>query len=134
VLRYLQQLQRYRPLQSNLIPLEIAVSQLLTLPAMALLLDYKRVDSRVVSLAGLGQHKVINAYSRFCCTVKPRPTEANVQDRRNLQSLALFVDFACYDVTEQFPALALEFPELKLLDRSEISRAGVYRYAGQEQF
>src|SRR6266436_868221 len=53
-LRYLQEVQGYRPLQSNLITLEIAALQLLMLPAMALLLDYKRVDSRVVSMVGLG--------------------------------------------------------------------------------
>ena len=53
-LRYLQEVQGYRPLQSNLITLEIAASQLVMLPAMAMLLDYKRVDSRVVSLVGLG--------------------------------------------------------------------------------
>lgn len=53
-LRYLQEVQGYRPLQSNLITLEIAASQLVMLPAMALLLDYKRVDSRLVSLVGLG--------------------------------------------------------------------------------
>jgi DHA2 family multidrug resistance protein len=53
-LRYLQEVQGYRPLQSNLITLEIAASQLVMLPAIALLLDYKRVDARVVSLAGLG--------------------------------------------------------------------------------
>ena len=58
---------------------------------------------------------------------RPRPPEL-------LQILALFVDLSAYDVTEQFPALALEFPELKLLDRSEVSRAGVDRYAGQEPF
>src|SRR3984893_12515535 len=53
-LRYLQDVQGYRPLQSNLITLEIAALQLVMLPAMALLLDYKQVDSRVVSLVGLG--------------------------------------------------------------------------------
>jgi DHA2 family multidrug resistance protein len=53
-LRYLQEVQGYRPLQSNLITLEIAAAQLVMLPAMALLLDYKRVDARVVSLVGLG--------------------------------------------------------------------------------
>jgi DHA2 family multidrug resistance protein len=53
-LRYLQEVQGYRPLQSNLITLEIAASQLVMLPAMALLLDYKQVDSRVVSMVGLG--------------------------------------------------------------------------------
>jgi DHA2 family multidrug resistance protein len=53
-LRYLQEVQGYRPLQSNLITLEIAAAQIVMLPAMALLLDYKRVDSRVVSLVGLG--------------------------------------------------------------------------------
>ena len=44
----------------------------------------------------------------------------------------LLADFGSDDIAEQFPTLALEFPELKLLDRSEVSRAGVYRYAGQE--
>jgi MFS transporter, DHA2 family, multidrug resistance protein len=53
-LRYLQEVQGYRPLQSNLITLEIAASQVVMLPAMALLLDCRRVDSRVVSLVGLG--------------------------------------------------------------------------------
>src|ERR1700688_2170776 len=53
-LRYLKEVQGYRPLQSNLITLEVAASQLVMLPAMALLLDYKRVDSRMVSLVGLG--------------------------------------------------------------------------------
>src|SRR6201999_3865317 len=53
-LRYLQEVQGYRPLQSNLITLEIAALQLVMLPAMALLLDYRRVDSRIVTLAGLG--------------------------------------------------------------------------------
>jgi MFS transporter, DHA2 family, multidrug resistance protein len=53
-LQYLQEVQGYRPLQSNLITLEIAVSQLVMLPAIALLLDYERVDSRLVSLAGMG--------------------------------------------------------------------------------
>jgi MFS transporter, DHA2 family, multidrug resistance protein len=53
-LRYLQEVQGYRPLQSNLITLEIAALQLVMLPAMALLLDYRQLDSRVVSLLGLG--------------------------------------------------------------------------------
>lgn len=53
-LRYLQEVQGYRPLQSNLVTLEIASLQLVMLPAMALLLDYEQVDSRVVSLVGLG--------------------------------------------------------------------------------
>src|SRR5271163_2375626 len=53
-LRYLLEVQGYRPLQSNLITLEIAALQLVMLPVMALLLDYKQVDSRVVSLVGLG--------------------------------------------------------------------------------
>jgi DHA2 family multidrug resistance protein len=53
-LRYLQEVQGYRPLQSNLITLEIAALQLVMLPAMALLLDYERLDSRMVSLVGLG--------------------------------------------------------------------------------
>jgi MFS transporter, DHA2 family, multidrug resistance protein len=53
-LQYLQEVQGYRPLQSNLITLEIAVSQLVMLPALALLLNHERVDSRLVSLTGMG--------------------------------------------------------------------------------
>jgi MFS transporter, DHA2 family, multidrug resistance protein len=53
-LQYLQEVQGYRPLQSNLITLEIAALQLVMLPAMAALLDYRQVDSRGVSLVGLG--------------------------------------------------------------------------------
>jgi DHA2 family multidrug resistance protein len=53
-LRYLQQIQGYRPLQSHVITLEIAALQLVMLPAMALLLDYRQVDARAVSLVGLG--------------------------------------------------------------------------------
>jgi hypothetical protein len=34
---------------------------------------------------------------------------------------ALPADLATDDIVEQFPTLALEFPELKLLDRSEVS-------------
>jgi DHA2 family multidrug resistance protein len=53
-LGYLQEVQGFRPLQSNLITLEVAALQLVMLPAMALLLDYERVDARIVSLIGLG--------------------------------------------------------------------------------
>jgi MFS transporter, DHA2 family, multidrug resistance protein len=53
-LQYLQQVQGYRPLQSNLITLEMAAMQVVMLPAMALLLDHKRVDARIVSVVGLG--------------------------------------------------------------------------------
>jgi MFS transporter, DHA2 family, multidrug resistance protein len=52
-LQILQQVQGYRPLQSNLITLEIALAQLALLPAVAYLLDFPQVDSRVVSLVGL---------------------------------------------------------------------------------
>ena len=47
---------------------------------------------------------------------------------------ALLADLATDDIAEQFPTLALEFPELKLLDRSEVSCAGVDRDPGQEPF
>src|SRR6202040_3290475 len=50
------------------------------------------------------------------------------------QSVALFTEVAAYDLTEQLPTLALEFPELKLFDRSEVRRAGVDRDARQEPF
>jgi MFS transporter, DHA2 family, multidrug resistance protein len=52
-LQILQQVQGYRPLQSNLITLEIALAQLALLPAVAFLLDFPRVDARVVSFIGL---------------------------------------------------------------------------------
>jgi MFS transporter, DHA2 family, multidrug resistance protein len=68
-LQYLQQVQGYRPLQSNLITLEIAASQLVMLPAMALLLDYRRVDSRAVSLVGLGLILTSCIASAFLLTV-----------------------------------------------------------------
>jgi MFS transporter, DHA2 family, multidrug resistance protein len=42
-LQILQQVQGYRPLQSNLITLEIAVAQLALLPAVAFLLDFPHV-------------------------------------------------------------------------------------------
>ncbi len=51
-LQFLEQVQGYRPLQSHVITLVVAISQLVMLPAMALLLDHKAVDSRVVSLIG----------------------------------------------------------------------------------
>ena len=47
---------------------------------------------------------------------------------------ALFADLATDDIAEQFPTLALEFPELKLLDRSEVTCAGVDRDVWQEPF
>jgi DHA2 family multidrug resistance protein len=68
-LQYLQQVQGYRPLQSNLITLEIAALQLVMLPAMALLLDYRRVDSRAVSLVGLGLILTSCIASAFLLTV-----------------------------------------------------------------
>jgi MFS transporter, DHA2 family, multidrug resistance protein len=52
-LQFLQQVQGYRPLQSNPITLEIALLQIVLLPAVAFLLDFRRVDARVVSFIGL---------------------------------------------------------------------------------
>jgi MFS transporter, DHA2 family, multidrug resistance protein len=52
-LQFLQQVQGYRPLQSNLITLEIAAAQLALLPAVAFLLDFPQVDARVVIFVGL---------------------------------------------------------------------------------
>jgi len=52
-LQVLQQVQGYRPSQSSLITLEIALPQLLLLPAVAFLLNFRRVDARVVSFIGL---------------------------------------------------------------------------------
>lgn len=52
-LQFLQQVQGYRPLQSNPITLEIAVAQLALLPAVAVLLNFRQVDARVVGFIGL---------------------------------------------------------------------------------
>jgi DHA2 family multidrug resistance protein len=52
-LRILQHVQGYRPLQSNLITLEIAIPQVVLLPAVAFLLDFPQVDPRFVSFVGL---------------------------------------------------------------------------------
>ena len=49
---YLTQVQGYRPLQAHVVTLVIAASQLVLLPATALLLDVEWVDSRWVSAAG----------------------------------------------------------------------------------
>ena len=50
---YLTQVQGYRPLQAQLISIEIAASQLLLLPLMALILDWEWLDARWVSFVGL---------------------------------------------------------------------------------
>ncbi len=50
---YLQQVQGYRPLDAQLITTEIALSQLLLLPLMAVLLNLEWVDARWVSFVGL---------------------------------------------------------------------------------
>jgi DHA2 family multidrug resistance protein len=52
-LTYLQEIQGYRPLQAQLVTLEVALPQLLLLPAVAYVLDFD-VDPRHVSLIGLG--------------------------------------------------------------------------------
>lgn len=52
-LQFLTKVQGFRPIQSEIITLVIAGSQMLMLPALALLLNYRRVDSRVVSFIGL---------------------------------------------------------------------------------
>ncbi len=52
-LQFLQQVQGYRPAQSSPITLEIALPQLLLLPATAFLLDFRTVDARVLSFIGL---------------------------------------------------------------------------------
>ena len=52
-LRFLSQVQGFRPIQTEVITMVIAASQLVMLPAMAVLLNYRWVDSRVVSFIGL---------------------------------------------------------------------------------
>jgi MFS transporter, DHA2 family, multidrug resistance protein len=63
-LQFLQQVQGYRPLQSNPITLEIALLQIVLLPAVAFLLDFRRVDARVVSfhrarVDAVGMHRLV---------------------------------------------------------------------------
>ncbi|WP_174298457.1 MFS transporter, partial [Sphingomonas bacterium] len=52
-LTFLERVRGYRPLQAQLLTLEIALSQLIFLPLAAVLLNYRRVDSRWLSFAGL---------------------------------------------------------------------------------
>jgi MFS transporter, DHA2 family, multidrug resistance protein len=52
-LTYLQAIQGYRPLQAHLVTLEVALPQLLLLPAVAYVLDFD-VDPRLVGFTGLG--------------------------------------------------------------------------------
>ena len=52
-LAYLEQVQGFRPLQSYVVTLTVAVAQLLVLPLLAFVLDFESVDARVVSFAGM---------------------------------------------------------------------------------
>lgn len=52
-LSYLAEVKHYRPIQSYPVTLVVALGQFAMLPAMAFLLDHKRVDSRLVTLCGL---------------------------------------------------------------------------------
>ena len=52
-LTFLEEVQGLRPIQANLITLEIAALQLVMLPLMAFVLNFRQVDCRVVSLVGL---------------------------------------------------------------------------------
>ena len=52
-LRYLEQVQGYRPLQAQVVTLVIAAGQLVMLPAMALALNARWADARVVSVVGM---------------------------------------------------------------------------------
>lgn len=52
-LTFLGEVKGYRPIQSYLVTLEVAASQLILLPLIAKLLDFKWVDARVVSFIGL---------------------------------------------------------------------------------
>ena len=51
---FLTDIQGYRPLQAHLISLEIAASQLLLLPLVAVLLNLEWLDARILSFVGLG--------------------------------------------------------------------------------
>ena len=52
-LDFLQRVQGFRPRQSQIVTLAVALSQLVLLPLMAVVLNFERVDSRVVSFIGL---------------------------------------------------------------------------------
>ena len=52
-IRYLTEVRGYRPLQANWVTLEIASLQLVLLPAMAFLLDFRWAEPRIVSFIGL---------------------------------------------------------------------------------
>src|ERR1700730_11340492 len=78
----------------------------------------------------LFDHLVGKAYPTPC-----PPMLSAMNFRRFIRSPhALPAGLATDDIAEQFPTLALEFPELKLLDRSEVSCAGLDCDAGQKPF
>ena len=52
-MQVLQQVLGYRPLQWSVIMLEIALAQIVLLPVLAFVLDFRQVDARVVSFVGL---------------------------------------------------------------------------------
>jgi len=52
-MQVLEQVDGYRPLQWNMVTLEIALAQIVLLPVMAFVLDFPQVDARVVSYIGL---------------------------------------------------------------------------------
>ncbi len=52
-LQFLGEVQGYRPIQLMIVTGGIAISQLILLPALAVLLDYPKIDARAVSLVGL---------------------------------------------------------------------------------
>lgn len=52
-LQFLQEIQGYRPSQSYVVTLVVAAGQFVMLPAVAFLLNFERVDARVVSFIGM---------------------------------------------------------------------------------
>ncbi len=52
-LTFLREVVGYRPLQSQLVTLPVAAAQLVMLPALAVVLNFERVDARVVSFIGM---------------------------------------------------------------------------------
>ena len=51
-LTFLEQVRGYRPIQAQLLTLEVALLQLILLPATAILLDHRHVDGRWINLIG----------------------------------------------------------------------------------
>ena len=86
-LNFLTQVRGYRPLQAHLLTLEVALPQLVLLPATAWLLDHRHVDARWVNAAGF-------ACILFACFLGAHAVSSWTRDQFYVQQAFQAVGFA----------------------------------------